>query len=130
MSAARRPHHRLTLAVLALGTLAYSLAQTMVAPALPEIEEELSASTTTATWVLTAYLLGAAVATPIAGRLGDMFGKERLLVLVQGGFALGLLLAALASTIELLIAVRVIQAICSSPPAPARRASSPPPAPA
>jgi MFS family permease len=84
-----RRHYGVTLAVLALAALAYALLQTMVAPALPEIQHELGASTTSVTWVLTVYLLTASVATPILGRLGDMFGKERTLVAVLALFALG-----------------------------------------
>ena len=84
---APRQDYNVTLAVLSLGALSYALLQTMVAPALPEIQHELGATPTTATWVLTVYLLSASVATPILGRLGDMFGKERMLVVVQIGRA-------------------------------------------
>ena len=104
-----RQHHNVTLAVLALGALSYALLQTMVAPALPEIQHELGATPTQVTWVLTVYLLSASIATPIFGRLGDMFGKERMLVLVLGLFAVGSLIAALSSSLELLIAGRAVQ---------------------
>ena len=83
MNAALRPgrqHYGLTLAVLLVAALAFALQQTMVAPALPAIQEELGTSTTTVTFVLTGFLLTASVSTPIIGRLGDMFGKERMLV--------------------------------------------------
>jgi predicted MFS family arabinose efflux permease len=58
-----RQHYGITLAVLALAALSYALLQTMVAPALPEIQRDLDASTTSVTWVLTVYLLTASVAT-------------------------------------------------------------------
>ena len=106
-----RQHYGLTLAVLSVGALAFALSQTMVAPALPELQHEFGASTTAVTWVLTAYLLSASVATPIAGRLGDMFGKERLLLIVQALFALGSLIAALGSSLEMVIAGRAIQGL-------------------
>ncbi len=77
-----RPHHNRTLGILAVGAMAFALLQTMVAPALPAIQAELGASTTAVTWTLTAYLLSASIATPILGRLGDIFGKERMLVTV------------------------------------------------
>ena len=54
---ATRQHYGVTLAVLAVAALAYALLQTMVAPALPEIQHELGASPSTVTWVLTVYLL-------------------------------------------------------------------------
>ena len=108
---AERQHYGITLAVLTLGALAYALSQTLVAPALPEIQRDLGTSTTAVTFVLTAYLLSASVATPIIGRLGDMFGKEKMLVVTLGFFGLGSLVAALSSSIEVLILGRVIQGI-------------------
>jgi EmrB/QacA subfamily drug resistance transporter len=107
-SAPRQPYN-LTLAVLVLSALAYALSQTLVAPALPEIQRELHTTTTMVTFVLTGYLLSASVATPIAGRLGDMFGKERMLVVTLAIFGLGSLVAALSHSIGMLIAGRVIQ---------------------
>lgn len=106
-----RQHYGITLGVLVVGALAYALSQTLVAPALPEIQRELHTSTTAVTFVLTAYLLSASVATPIVGRLGDMFGKERMLVATLVVFGLGSVVAALSHSIELLIAGRVIQGI-------------------
>src|SRR5947199_164601 len=79
-----RQHYTLTFAVLALSGAAFALLQSLVAPALPTIQHDLHTSATSATWVLTAYLLSAAVFTPIIGRLGDMYGKERMLVIVLG----------------------------------------------
>jgi len=104
-----RQHYRLTFAVLALATTTFAILQSLVAPALPEIQADLHASATSVTWVLTAYLLSASVLTPIVGRVGDMFGKERTLILSLGGLAAGTLLAALATDINVLIAGRVIQ---------------------
>jgi EmrB/QacA subfamily drug resistance transporter len=107
----QRQHYGLTLAVLVTGALAYSLSQTLVAPALPAIQHELGSSTTAVTFVLTAYLLSASVATPVVGRLGDIFGKERMLVATLIAFGVGSLVAALSHSIEVLIAGRVIQGI-------------------
>jgi EmrB/QacA subfamily drug resistance transporter len=104
-----RQHYNVTLAVLALGALSYALLQTMVAPALPEIQHELGATPTQVTWVLTVYLLSASIATPILGRLGDMFGKERMLVAVLGLFAVGSVICALSSSLGLLVAGRAVQ---------------------
>ena len=108
-TAAPRLHHNATLAVLALAALSYALLQTMVAPALPEIQHELGASPSTVTWVLTVYLLSASVTTPVLGRLGDMFGKEHMLVAVLALFALGSLIAALSGSLGLLVAGRAVQ---------------------
>ena len=106
-----RQHHNVTLAVLVTGALAYALSQTMIAPALPRIQAELDTTTTLVTFALTGYLLTASIATPIVGRLGDMFGKERLLVITLSIFGLGSLVCALSHSIEMLIAGRAIQGV-------------------
>ena len=82
-----RPHPTRSLLILSLGALAFALAQTMLIPALGELTHQLDTDASGIAWVLTGYLLAAAVATPIAGRLGDMFGKRRLLVASLGVFA-------------------------------------------
>jgi|SRR5215218_636402 len=107
--APERQHYGLTFAVLALAAATFAVLQSLVAPALPEIQRDLNASATSATWILTAYLLSASVLTPIVGRLGDMFGKERTLVCSLAALAAGTLLAALATDVNVLIAGRVIQ---------------------
>jgi EmrB/QacA subfamily drug resistance transporter len=105
----RRQHYGLTFAVLALAGATYAVLQSLVAPAIPEIQHEFHTSTTSAAWVLTAYLLSASVFTPVLGRLGDMFGKERMFVTVLVVLAFGTLLAAISTNISTLIAGRVIQ---------------------
>lgn len=107
----KRSNYRLTFAVLLLGTVAYALLQSLVLPVLPTIQHSLHTSQSTVTWVLTAYLLSASIATPILGRLGDMAGKERMLVATLSALALGSVLAGLADSIGLLIVARVIQGV-------------------
>jgi EmrB/QacA subfamily drug resistance transporter len=104
-----RQHYWLTFAVLALGGLTFALLQSLVAPALPAIQHDLHASATSSAWILTAYLLSASVLTPILGRLGDMFGKEHTLVAALVALAAGTLVAALATTMPVMIAGRVVQ---------------------
>ena len=99
-----------TLLSLVAGAVAYSLAQTMILPALPAIQDETGTSEAAVSWLLTAFLLVASVAPPIIGRLGDMFGKERLLLVTLVLFALGSIVCALGtSSLGLLIVGRVIQ---------------------
>ena len=104
-----RPHYNLTFAILALAGIAFALLQSLVAPALRTIQVDLHTTTTTVAWVFTGYLLSASVATPILGRLGDMFGKKRMLVATLATVAAGTLVSALATSIGVLIAGRVIQ---------------------
>jgi EmrB/QacA subfamily drug resistance transporter len=101
----------IVLAVLALAGAAYALLQSLVVPALPVLQHDLHTSTSGVAWVFTAYLLAASVATPIAGRLGDLYGKKRVLVIVLAGLALGSLLAALVNTLALMIVARTIQGL-------------------
>src|SRR6187551_3239780 len=82
-----------------MAATAYALQQTMVVPALPELQRELGASTTWVTWVMTGFLLSAAVLTPILGKLGDRYGKERLLVLSLVTFLIGCIGSAAAGAV-------------------------------
>ena len=86
---AERPHYNVTLAILTLAGIAFALQQTMVIPALPTLQRDLHTTTTWVTWVLTVFLLVASVATPILGKLGDQYGKERLLVISLAIFLIG-----------------------------------------
>jgi EmrB/QacA subfamily drug resistance transporter len=107
-SIARRSY-RATYAVLMVGVSAYALLQSFVLPVLPTIEHDLHTSESAVTWVLTAYLLSAAVFTPILGRLGDLWGKKRAFMAALFALGIGSLLAALAHSIDLMIVARVIQ---------------------
>jgi len=98
-----------SLLILSVAALAFALAQTTLIPALGELARELDTDASGVAWTLTGYLLSAAVCTPIFGRLGDMFGKRRLLVISLGVFAAGSVVAALANSLELLVAGRVFQ---------------------
>jgi EmrB/QacA subfamily drug resistance transporter len=104
-----RLHPSLILAVISLAGLAYSMLSSAVIPALPTIEHSLHTTETGVTWILTGYLLSASVGTSILGRLGDMYGKERLLIITLALLALGTLVSALSSSLGPMIAGRVIQ---------------------
>lgn len=106
-----RGHYQVTFAVIALGVAAYALLQSMVIPVLTTVQQQLHTSQDAVTWVLTAYLLSASIATPILGRVGDMIGKERVFVASLVALAAGSLLAAVASSIGLMIVARVIQGV-------------------
>ena len=106
---APRPHPMRSLFILSMSALAFSLAQTMLIPALGELTHQLDTDASGIAWVLTGYLLAAAVATPVAGRLGDMFGKRRLLVLSLVAFGAGSTVAALGSSLEVVVLGRVMQ---------------------
>jgi EmrB/QacA subfamily drug resistance transporter len=104
-------HPGVILAVLSLGGGSYALLQSLVVPALPVLEHDLHTTTAGVAWVFTSYLLAASVVTPIAGRLGDIFGKKRVLVITLAGLTAGSLLAAVVHTLPLMIVARTIQGL-------------------
>ncbi|WP_396027492.1 MFS transporter [Actinoplanes sp. TBRC 11911] len=97
------------LAAIGLGTLAYALAQTTILPALPALAAALHSDAQSVTWALTAYLIASAVLTPVLGRLGDLYGRRRLLVVALVVFAVGSLVSALSTNLALVVAGRVLQ---------------------
>jgi EmrB/QacA subfamily drug resistance transporter len=106
-----RTNYKATGAVLVMSVTSFGLLQGIVLPLLPTIQHELHTSEATATWVLTSFLLSASVFTPILGRVGDMVGKKKILVVTLGLLAFGCVLAGLANTVELLIVARIIQGV-------------------
>jgi MFS family permease len=106
-----RASYKVTFAVLALGGLAFGLLQSMVSPALPVLQHRLHSSESSTAWLLTAYLLSGSVATPVVGRLGDIHGKQRVLVAVLSVLALGTVISAVATSLGVMVTGRVIQGV-------------------
>ena len=94
-----------------MAALAFALAQTTVIPAIPELMRALDTDESGVTWTLTGYLVAAAVFTPLMGRLGDMFGKRRLLVISLLAFATGSVVAAVSASLWIVVTGRVIQGV-------------------
>lgn len=105
------PRDGLILAVLLLAGLVYSILSSVVVPALPVFRQEMHATEAGVIWLLTAYLVAASVATPILGRLGDMYGKHRILRWTMLLLALGALLASLSHSLGALIGARALQGV-------------------
>ncbi|AWB91544.1 MFS transporter [Aeromicrobium chenweiae] len=99
----------LELVFVGLGALVVALSQSLLIPVLSILPAELDTSASNVNWLLTSTLLAAAVSVPIMGRLGDMFGKRRLLLVAVGALVVGSLLTAVTDNIGLLIAGRAIQ---------------------
>jgi MFS family permease len=99
------------LGALLLAAAGYSLVQSLVVPALPELRERLHASETGVTWIFTAFMLASAVALPLAGRLGDILGRRRVLLGVLAALSLGVAGAALTSSLPVMIAARALQGV-------------------
>jgi EmrB/QacA subfamily drug resistance transporter len=104
-----RLHPTLILAVISLAGLSYAMLSSAVIPALTTIQHDLHTTETGVTWLLTGFLLSASVGTSILGRLGDMYGKERLLLLTLVLLAAGTLISALSTALLPMIVGRVVQ---------------------
>ncbi len=107
----RRPKDSSITATLALTGLVAAFTQTLVTPIIPRLPELLHSSAADATWVLTATLLAAAISIPIAGRLGDMYGKRRLMLVLLIALVAGSVICALSVTLIPMIIGRVLQGV-------------------
>ncbi len=105
------PRSGALLCVLVLAGGGYSLVQSLVVPALPTLQLRLHTSQTGAAWVFTSFLLAAAVATPLAGRLGDMYGRRLILLWTLAALSAGILAAALTSSLAVMIVARSVQGL-------------------
>jgi MFS family permease len=99
--------------VLAFGGIVVSLMQTLVIPIVPELPKLLDAPASDTAWAVTATLLAAAVATPVTGRLGDMYGKRRMLMVSLLVLIAGSVTAALSDSLAPMIVGRALQGLAS-----------------
>ena len=81
---AERQHYGVTLALLTVAGISFAVMQTLVVPALPFFQREFDTTATSVTWIATGFLLSSSVLTPILGKLGDSYGKKRMLVISLG----------------------------------------------
>ncbi|MFQ6329089.1 MFS transporter [Nocardia sp. CWNU-33] len=97
------------LSVLAAAGIVAALMQTIVVPLIGDLPKLLNTSASNASWVITATLLSAAVTTPIAGRLGDMYGKRRMLLISCLPLIAGSAVCAMAASVAPMVIGRGIQ---------------------
>ncbi|GII57082.1 MFS transporter [Planotetraspora thailandica] len=103
------PRSGAIVSVLAAAGITVSVMQTLVVPLIPDLPRLLHASAADATWAITATLLGGAVATPVVGRLGDLYGKRRLLLISTALLVVGSLVCAPANTLAPMVVGRTLQ---------------------
>ncbi|MEV7735935.1 MFS transporter [Streptomyces sp. NPDC088921] len=108
------PKPNAVVAVLALAGIVVSLMQTLVIPIVPELPKLLHAEPSDTAWAVTATLLAASVATPVVGRLGDMFGKRRMLLLSILLLVTGSLVCGLADSLVPMIVGRALQGLAAA----------------
>lgn len=105
------PRAGLIIAVLAFGSLCAALMQSLVIPIQSELPELLHTSAANASWVVTATLLGAAVAMPVTGRLADIVGKRPVLLGSALILVAGSLVCAVSSSLPVVLTGRVLQGV-------------------
>lgn len=98
---------------LAFAGIVVSLMQSLVIPIIPQLPTLLHASASDTTWAITATLLAGAIATPTVGRLGDMFGKRRMLLISIGLLIVGSVVGALAASLVPLVIGRALQGLAA-----------------
>jgi MFS family permease len=101
----------ITLGILSiLGIISVS-AETILLPAIPDFIVDLDISYEDSSWILASLLVTGAVMTPIAGKLSDIYGKKKVLLIILAVYILGLLLGAMATNFLSLVTARVMQGV-------------------
>src|SRR5918993_45641 len=85
--------------------------ETMVLPAIPDFIRDFNIQYNTSSWILSSYLIAGAVMTPIAGRLSDIYGKKKILLIVMAVYSTGILAGGFANSIEFMLAARTAQGV-------------------
>lgn len=101
----------IALAILSSLALITMYGETMLIPAIPYLIDDFKISYNTSSWILTAYLIAGAVMTPIIGKLSDIYGKKKILMIVIVIYSVGSLLGGLSNDIFMMVISRVIQGI-------------------
>jgi MFS family permease len=100
-----------TLAILSCLGLITMYGETMVLPAIPDFIRDFNISYSTSSWILSSYLIAGAVMTPIAGRLSDIYGRKKILLIVMAVYSTGILAGGFANSIEFMLAARAAQGV-------------------
>ena len=108
-AAPTRSRPALVIGLLCASGLAVSLVQTIVVPLLPQFPHLLDTTPSTVSWLITATLVAGAVSAPVFGRLGDMYGKRKILLFSLALVAVGSVLGAAAPDISVMLVGRVLQ---------------------
>ncbi len=85
--------------------------ETMLVPAIPTLIKDFNISYSTSSWILTIYLLTGAVMTPIAGKLSDIYGKKKVLLVIMIIYAAGLPIAGFSTNISTMLIARGLQGV-------------------
>jgi len=107
-------HRGLLTAGLMLATIMQVLDTTIANVALPHMAAALNAAQNEITWVLTSYIVAAAIATPMTGWLSDRFGQKKLFLASITGFTIASLLCGVATSLDEIVIFRIVQGVCGA----------------
>src|ERR687886_1730601 len=99
------------LAILSCIATMVMYAETMLIPAIPDLIKDFNVSYSMSSWILTSYLVSGAVMTPIAGKLSDIYGRKKILLIIMVIYALGVCLAGFSPNVSFMLVARAIQGI-------------------
>jgi MFS family permease len=105
------PYAWKVLAVLSCIATMVMYAETMLIPAIPDLIKYFHVSYSMSSWILTAYLVSGAVMTPISGKLSDVYGRKKILLIIMVIYAVGVSLSGFATNIYFMLVARAIQGI-------------------
>src|SRR5215213_1486029 len=105
------PSSRFLLVLLSSTLLVVMFSETMLLPAIPEIMQDFNIPYSTAAWIFSAYLIVAAVMTPIAGKLSDIYGNKKILLILLILYVVGVVAGGFSENISFLLASRIIQGV-------------------
>ena len=113
--AAEVPNRTAITVCIMLATVMSALDTTIANVALPHIQGSVSASADQITWVLTSYIVAAAIVTPLTGWMAERLGRKRLFLLSVGGFTLASMLCGIASSLPQIVVFRMLQGVFGAP---------------
>ena len=100
-----------TLIILSCLGLIVMFDETMILPAIPDFIHKFNILYSTSSWLLSAYIIAAAVMTPIGGKLSDIYGKKKILLIIMAVYAAGVMAGRFATNIEFMLAARIAQGV-------------------
>src|SRR5918996_1404622 len=86
-------------------------AETMLVPAIPDLIKDFNIFYSTSSWILTIYLITAAIMTPIAGKLSDIYGKKKILLIIMIFYTIGVSIAGFSTSIDFMLIARAFQGV-------------------
>ncbi|HEY8109495.1 MAG TPA: MFS transporter, partial [Candidatus Nitrosotenuis sp.] len=98
-----------TLVILSCLGLVAMYTETMILPAIPDFIKDFEITYNTSSWILSSYLIAGAVATPIVGKLSDVYGKKKMLLIIMAVYSSGIVAGGLANSFPVMIIARIAQ---------------------